>query len=374
MAGDHMMMASVPESLYKALKTGKAMQKNGLRSTKGHFWSEQPELFEVGSGCGKAIKAASKALPVGKMIGVGALAFVAGTAVKNSMQRATLEKEREIMLENERLERARIRKESREDKKRIRREVRAEKKKHKMELKATEEKLKMEEEYFQNQLLGQQELLKQQQLILEQQERIKRMEYEMQLMKRKGGTDNSDDFGEEVAVESIKHDDINMSQEQYDNTLDIEIEEDHGTDEIEEYVVTDENIDFEEQNNTEMIDENEQDTEANNKFEITPSDLSVGMEIAMDNYGKNLNDEEAKRHLINIVLLAASISKEIEQLSMRLAENSCAENEDYFVWKNTMNNIITSRVFIYVNEILKTSPEMVSSEEREAINEIIAIG
>ncbi len=40
MGNEHMMIASVPDGLYKALKSGTAMQKNGLRSSKGHFWSE----------------------------------------------------------------------------------------------------------------------------------------------------------------------------------------------------------------------------------------------------------------------------------------------------------------------------------------------
>ena len=91
MGKEHIMMASVPDSLYKALKSGSAMQNNGLRSTKGFFWSEQPTLFEApNNSFGGTKNIAKAASSIGgfsgkSMIGVGIAAFAAGALVKHAI-------------------------------------------------------------------------------------------------------------------------------------------------------------------------------------------------------------------------------------------------------------------------------------------------
>ena len=416
MGKDHIMMARVPEGLYNALKSGEAMQKNGLRSNKGYFWSEQPELFEMPKNTVNTAKVVSNVASMagglsGKsLIGMGVVAVAAGAVVKHAInnsqenyyaeqaeqarlaeqeqQEAALEHQKELLREQERIEKRKLKREKKAEKDLIRYEEKVEKNRLKREQKAEQERLKLAARYSQTQSSQQQEMLRQQQIILEQQERIKRMEYEM--FNSSQNINSSTPANNLNALQNDKSSNINYPPDRQviQQTSNWSIHDSTRQDNHDTYESKNKNsfiykrlskplkLGQFDRNNTELkTDSNLNTTDNNRNLEITPNELSVGVERAINFYCQNLDDYDAKKQLVNIVLLVSQLAKEINSLSSRCAaENNNMNSEDYYIWKYTINKIISSRVCIYINEILKTSPDIVTAGQDKELREFISYG
>ena len=88
----HLMYATLTDAAYEALQSGRAMSKNGLRSIKGAFWSEQPILSEITDK--KISKIGLKNIAPIAGVGIAAVAtgIIASKVIKEKREREEQEK------------------------------------------------------------------------------------------------------------------------------------------------------------------------------------------------------------------------------------------------------------------------------------------
>lgn len=88
----HLMYATLTDAAYEALQSGRAMSKNGLRSIKGAFWSEQPILSEITDK--KISKIGLKNIAPIAGVGIAAVAtgVIASKVIKEKREREEQEK------------------------------------------------------------------------------------------------------------------------------------------------------------------------------------------------------------------------------------------------------------------------------------------
>ena len=88
----HLMYATLTDVAYEALQSGRAMSKNGLRSIKGAFWSEQPILSEITDK--KISKIGLKNIAPIAGVGIAAVAtgIIASKVIKEKREREEQEK------------------------------------------------------------------------------------------------------------------------------------------------------------------------------------------------------------------------------------------------------------------------------------------
>lgn len=99
--------------------------------------------------------------------------------------------------------------------------------------------------------------------------------------------------------------------------------------------------------------------------------LSRDIDVALDNYSKNMTSKEAQKHLVNIVVLAMLLANEIRSLSGACIKENGEMSEHYLEWKNAFEKLTTQKVTHSINSILESNISLIDENMMRRLSEIL---
>ena len=101
--------------------------------------------------------------------------------------------------------------------------------------------------------------------------------------------------------------------------------------------------------------------------------LSRDINVVIDDYSNNMTSEEAQKHLVNILVLAALLASEIRSLSEACIKENSEISEHYLEWKVAFEKLTTQKVTDQINSILESNVSLLDEINMRRLSEILEI-
>lgn len=92
---------------------------------------------------------------------------------------------------------------------------------------------------------------------------------------------------------------------------------------------------------------------------VRPKEFSTEIDTVLNEYSRNMDNEEAQQKLVELMILAALIANKIRELS-NMADFK--KDSAYYETKEGLEKLMTQKTTDYINQILSQSPELLSGK------------
>ncbi|HHX36321.1 MAG TPA: hypothetical protein GX719_13760 [Gammaproteobacteria bacterium] len=99
--------------------------------------------------------------------------------------------------------------------------------------------------------------------------------------------------------------------------------------------------------------------------------LSKDIDIALEDYEKNMSNEDAQKHLMNIVILAVLLAREIRSLSGALITKESEQYVQNLKWKSVFEKLTAQNVTDSINRILAGNTLLIEESRMKDLSEIL---